>query len=277
MYTFVFIDKYHCNNIKEAIMQTLRQFLTEKTFNLSYEVNYLYKALGFEDYVKKIKEGKYNTPTPKKRISADEFMKIVKSKDIKEADYFIPLYEIRTDSNAGATYNPMNSIGAIITVSVSKNASEMYRDHKGDFSAFGKKDQNYLKYEISEDRIKGTIRHELSHWCSDATNGRYLSKRLNKMNNDPTRAYEILNKGGKQQHQFMTDYEIDAQIHAMQQHRISNRSKWRRYKSYKDALRDQPWHNPLEQTLSKSEYELWYKKFRKRAAREGIVGWKMRS
>jgi hypothetical protein len=130
-------------------------------------------------------------------------------------------------------------------------------------------DAKRLKLEFTEDKIKGSIHHELTHWIDDTMNNYHITKRVNK-------AMELgtVNFGGIPVNS--TKMEIQAQIHNVKQ--LHNK--------YKDVWDNLTFIDMIEKSLplmtilnSFSENETirtkWIRDLKTRMYREGLLGKKM--
>ena len=71
--------------------------------------------------------------------------------------------------------------------------------------------------------------------------------------------------------EFLTDYEINAQIHSIKQLKRSNRDLWDLF-SFKNMVDESPALITIRSNLNAQQYKEWKKLILKRMYREGLVG-----
>ncbi|CAM0049327.1 hypothetical protein VPHF86_0142 [Vibrio phage F86] len=245
--------------------------LNEKTFDIDDEVDYLYD-LFFREFIESFDPNDLQVlPSNFGAISGPDFVEDSNNPDIEEAHDRIWLEEITTNVRRGNVYVPSGG-EASINFSIPSSAYKAYE--AGIVRQLSAKDQKAIKNEMTEARMKGTIMHELSHWMNDAFGNQFLSKRKRKADLSGN-ANKTLNQGKARGHQFLTDYELDAQIHAIYQYRRSNPRKWETM-TLGEALEEMPFHRPLEDSLTRKEYKEWKKYMYTRLARENMLGRRMK-
>lgn len=128
--------------------------------------------------------------------------------------------------------------------------------------------------EITEDKIKGTLAHEISHWVDDALYGQItkyttLAKELNR--------YDILKLGKANVN--MTHYEINSQIHQIKDFKRRHEHEWNEL-SFTELVEKIPAlyaiKTQLNSKYSSDAYKIWLKLLFKRMNREGLIGKSMR-
>lgn len=125
----------------------------------------------------------------------------------------------------------------------------------------------HFKQEFQIVKIQTTIRHELTHWIDDTLHAFHITKAIGK-------ALEIgsdepLKMGKKDV--YLTNYEINASIHAIAQYKKSYKKAWNKL-TFDDLLELLPSERFNNQRLGKD----WRIKIKKRMAREKLLGKMMR-
>jgi hypothetical protein len=128
-----------------------------------------------------------------------------------------------------------------------------------------------IKKEYTEERIKGSIHHELAHWIDDTFNNQHLKKRIEK-NLALNSAGEALpfDKVTVNAHYM----EIQAQIHNIKQLHNKYADTWDTL-SFDEMIGMSP---SLYNTYRSLPYSLktqWVKKLKMRMFREGLLGKRM--
>ena len=133
-----------------------------------------------------------------------------------------------------------------------------------------------IKYEITEERIKSAISHELSHCISDSLYNNHIGrilKRADELNNA-----DIVKMGKKNVN--MTYFEIDAQIHAIKELKRKHKMKWDRlllidiFEMYTSLYFIA---STLYKNYGQDILDIWQKMLLKRMIREKLLGKNMRN
>lgn len=234
--------------------------ILENTFNIDKEVDYIYDTY-IDDFIKNFSISSYRPFGRSKFLISDEFLF---SPDVKKAHSISPVsIEISVDNQAPFYDSRLN----IIKIEINQEAIDLIVKYKFDWSliksVLSLKDYNTIINEITPKRIKATIYHELSHWLrhtlfdSPKEGSRYKQDNVN-----------------------MVYFEIDAQIHGIQQlKREYSQSQWdslslaevfQVYSSLYVIASDLRNHYGDRQVLD------WLQNLVKRMSREGLLGKNMR-
>jgi len=259
-------SEYH--NIEES------QILLEKTFNIESDVDLIYEKGGFSEFLKAFTAGE--------KPYEDELNSIQKIKHI--VFDLIPSSELQTEDciNAhrqnpidiytgitimGSHYSPTNK-----TIFISLNSSALDVNYSGDIHYISSSQKETIYNEITEQRIKIAIHHELSHWISDSLYNKHIGRIINRglelQNNDIIKL--------KQKDVNMTYFEIDAQVHSIKElKRNYDEREWNEL-SLRDIMIKYPSLSAVYKEL-KSKHGLdvallWQKNLTKRLYREGLLG-----
>lgn len=137
-------------------------------------------------------------------------------------------------------------------------------------------DNQFTKWmsDISEGKVKGSINHEIAHYIDDVLNNNHLRRRnaVFSQSNLTTKDRMRYTKGFKDI--YLSDFEIEAQIHNVYQLKRANRARWNSL-TFDEMVELDPSLSGTRDRLKfsdKREFELWKKKMLTRMAREGLVG-----
>ena len=251
------------NYIKQLLRETL---LSERLTDVDDDVNMLYNRF-FEGDVEEFKNTGIFT---RKMFDYNETTTfILQSQEAKQAHLLNPCKIII--NNGKNFYNPSQKT---IGFGVNDNAvNYIFNNHEGNFKSAidslydAPSQQSNLSKEFKEEKIKGSIHHELAHWIDDTMNNQHLNKRINKQ-------IELgrSNLGGISVN--ASKMEIQGQIHNVKQ----------LYNKYKDIWDEIPFHkllslsislNTVYKELSGDVRKQWIRDLKTRMAREGLLGKKM--
>lgn len=256
------------------------QPLLEKIFNIDADVDYIYEKSRFPEFIKDFNEGK--KPYKSQLFSFEFnfldtiFNKIpsseLKTEDCVKAHSILPLNISTGISRKGSHYYP--TIPSIF-ISINPNAlSVYYSDEHENLADIEKK---VISKEITENRLKIGIHHELSHWISDCLYNKHLSKIVYS-------AIELKNPERmllKQKDVNMTYFEIDAQVHSIKGlKRKFTQEQWDML-TLEDILIEYPSLISIYHVLKRDHgldvALVWQKNLIKRLEREGLLGKNMRT
>jgi hypothetical protein len=128
-----------------------------------------------------------------------------------------------------------------------------------------------LKKEFNEERIKGTIHHELVHWIDDTLNNQHIKKRIDKniLRHSAGEALPFNNVTVNAHYM-----EIQAQIHNIKQLHNKYADQWDTL-SFEDMIHMSPSLTNTYRSLPYSLKTQWIKNIKMRMFREGLFGKKM--
>lgn len=267
-------------------MYGFKEFITERTYDIHHEVDFIYNRFFKEfidDFQAAINEpSEYifpRLPDTFGTIRGNELLNYTKNALMKKAYELNPLMGIYTDSNDGNVYRPSKGYSdAYINLSLNKQAIGLFREYGGNINllSIDKTQLRFLRNEVTEARVKGTINHEISHWLNDSLHGKHITKRINRSSGMGSEdSLRVMNKGKNRTHQFLTDYELDAQIQAIIEYRRKNPGAWKRL-TLEDALSFMPFYFAISTTLNRNEMKEWKRYIYTRLAREDLLGKKMK-
>jgi len=254
-----------------------RQYLNEKTYSIGADVDFIYNKY-FKKILKPIQKGNikaFMSMLDKSKTIGGEYLfdtiesSKLKSKQSKKASEINSVDIKMGVFDNGSFYRPSDN-----TVSLSLNINVIpvlktcvvLDDVK---SRLGDKVAERLINELSEGSVKGSIYHELSHWLNDTFHNFNITKRLDKA--QKVQDMSIMQKGGST---LFTDFEIDAQVHAIKQLKRVYKKEWEtitwdqisQYKASFNVV-----FNQLKKSSAKVQKE-YMKTMLKRLNREKLLG-----
>ena len=128
-------------------------------------------------------------------------------------------------------------------------------------------DMKRFQIEFKEQRIKAGLSHELTHWIDDTLHNFHIKRVVSRAIKHQDRS--IAAKG--EENVSLTDYEINAVISSINSYRKFHKKIWDKL-TFDEVLELMPVEYFMNKILSKE----WRLKIKKRMAREGILGKKMR-
>ena len=258
-------SEYH--NIEES------QILFEKTFNIDSDVDHIYENGGFIDFLKAFNDGEkpykdeLNSIQTTRRIVFDLITSSeLQTEDCINAHIRNPIDIYTGISILGSHYSPINK-----SIFVSLNSSALGVYYSGDINFISPFQKESIHNEITEERIKIAIHHELSHWISDSLYnkhiGRIINRSLELKDNDIIKL--------KQKDVNMTYFEIDAQVHSIKElKRNYDEKEWNEL-SLRDIMIKYPSLFAIYKATSNYGLDvalLWQKNLTRRLYREGLLG-----
>lgn len=258
--------------MKILIKKLLREvLLSEKLLHVDNDVNFL-----FDKYFKHDVEMIQKTGI----INKNMFKKFQTNTSILKSDDCVRAHNLRPCviqiNSGGNFYNPKEDI---IGIGYSKPAYDFVMDN-GDGNIENSliyldnpNQSKSLKLEFTEERIKGSIHHELAHWIDDTMNNNHLSAKIDKFIKHKTK-----NLGGIPVD--ASKMEIQAQIHNIKQLHNKYRDVWD-VLSFEDMIDLSPSLTNVNNKLNRySTSNMIGKKWRRelilRMNREGLLGKNMK-
>lgn len=259
-------------DIKKEIGKKLKQYLnehllTEKLTNIDDDVNSLYIKY-FEYDINKIEET--GMITNDMFLTSEIDTSGLKSEDCLKSHNLNPC-TIKVNKGSNFYQPSTNTIG----ISVNNQAVNfVMNEANGDLEkAISLLDINTtLRQEFTEEKIKGSIHHELVHWIDDTMNNKHITKRINKamelgikdinnINNIPVNS---------------TKMEIQGQIHNIKQLYNKYKDIWDDL-TFKEMLDKSPALNSIYRVLPNDFKNKWIRDLKTRMYRENLLGKNMNS
>lgn len=250
----------------------LQQYLTEKTFNISADVDLVFKTL-IKPSLTLFKKKKYKEFEKSIDSVLIEMMNSgdLKSKYAKKSDELNPITIGFFHDNNGNYYNPKDKI---IHFAYNFQVLNIFKqsDYEPDRikNVVGKASFERFYNEMSESALKGTIYHELSHWMNDTLHNKNITNLLGRAR---MAAEDISGNIIRQGHKDvgMTWYEIDAQIHALKQIKRDMKLNYN-YLGWDDIMKLKPsFVTVFQKAAISGEYGDYMKNLTKRMHREKLL------
>jgi hypothetical protein len=251
--------------MKILIKKLLREnLLTEKLTNIDSDVNLLYN-LYFKDDIDEIE--RTNIVTRNMFKINQTTTGFLRDEESIMANQLKPcLIYINEYSNF---YHPKKSI---ISVGVHQQALDYALSKGGDFieaiDGLPNDQKRIFRFEFTEEKIKGSIHHELTHWIDDVFHNRHIEKRTDKAAELQTRDIGGIPVNA-------TKMEIQGQIHNIKQLYNKYKNNWN-VLTFDDILNISPALNTVNNTLPSNFKERWLRDLKIRMNREGLLGKNMR-
>lgn len=276
-------------------MRLKRYLLLEKTFNISKDVDYIYKRCFAsmmkeikkhsdfsEDDITKLLNGKHGKFFRDVLSYSDSTLDTIDSSELpsKQAQeaHWANHANIRCGVFADANYyKPLKPGYCMIQISINPTAFALALNGKETIEK--NVPPNLLSQfynDLEPARIKVSISHEISHWLNDTFHNFHISKLL-KIAKELSKP-EMVKLHKKDVN--MTHFEIDAQIHGIKQLKKSHRKDWDNM-NLKDVFHLYTSLNYMAKQIlgnyGKDVFNVWQKLLMKRMAREKLLGKNMRS
>jgi len=257
-------------------MKTFKEFISEKTFRINKDVDYIYNKW-YRKIPKLFKDEKFREiQSLINRYQGDSISSKELPSTISQTAYQIKPIMITIDSTKANHYNTINNLISLQIVSNNFLALlSNYPSHEELKSALNIQYKRYSN-EYSESRLKATIDHELTHWLDDATHNKHITNKIDGI----TKVYDVDVKTKKMNDGLLdvnfTKMEIESQIAGIKQIKRTHRKQWDRM-TFNDLISV---YTSLYTTVknnlnNKKELNKWYKEITKRMNREGLLGKRM--
>jgi len=261
-------------------MRFKKYLLNEKTARIGADVDMIYKLsfLKYEKIFKKddlqlfIKEIQSTNNIGNGQFIFNTFnSSILKSRDCRMAHDINPI-NIQCGLLNGNFYRPIDKM---IQISLNMSATNILIMHKikniDDLSKVIKNSDilERIQSEFDGKSIKGSIYHELSHWIDDSKHNFHITKMIKKASE--LQSTDIMKKDGSV---VFTDYEIEAQVHAIKQLKREFNKSWD-FITWNDIIQFKPSFDVIKNQLKQSKpivQKNYYQRLIKRLNREKLLG-----
>lgn len=250
----------------------LTKLLNERTHHLDDDVDFIYEKARYGELVKAIENKdlvmldqlrlmyKYDYITLHSSQLTNEDS--IAANEINPVEIYIGRYE-----GYGNYYKP--ALG-FIQLEPNMGVLDLYYTQGFDavYDYINNNQLDRFKNEITENSLKGSIYHELTHWIDDSLYGRFLNKKTQK-------AFELKSKIpmlGKKSNVNHTYYEVNSQIHAIKQIKRKlgqekfNQLGWEDLFKLKSSLMTN-----FSGFKSEDDYNVFVNDFYRRLFREGLL------
>lgn len=251
------------NNILNIKFKKLlrENLLNEKLTNVDDDVNFLYNTYFKQDIDEIEKTGIITKQMFRPKLTSTN---ILNSKDAIKANE-LNMCEVFINS----TNNYYNPKMKIISFGVNKNAFNFVLEYGGNIKKSIdmleiEYEKKMLINEFTEEKIKGSIHHELAHWIDDTFHNKHILKRTIKAQELGT-----TNIGGIPVN--ITKMEIQGQIHNIKQAYNKHKDIWDSL-SFEELVNSTPTLKTIYSSLPNKLKDNWVKNIKRRMHREGLLG-----
>ena len=263
----------------ESYLKSLNEDrLNEKLFSIEDDVDYIIEESGIEDFYKDVESGEM--PYYTEIINDEEIAFLVMKSDELRSEDAVKAHDVNPISifigfatgNIGSHYNPKDKY---LLASPTRSAFKVF--YLGEEDKLEASKRETLKKDLSLERLKYALAHELSHWISDSLHNKHIESIIDRANDLNDAEYMKL----KKQDVNMTYFEIDAIIHSIKEmKRRYSEEEWNNL-TFRDIMLDYTALNTVDNLL-KERYGLevaliWQKNLFQRMHREGLLGKNMRN
>jgi hypothetical protein len=261
-----FSQRAHCQGRLKEDIRYGETLLTEALHEIDSDVDFIYDKFFKED----IDEIKKTGIVRKNQFQPAEFhTSELKNPICIEANELNPCRIIINNFKYSNSYDPINDV---LYFSINDSAFNFVVDDGGNidnaknslpYSTFKR-----LKQEFTEEKLKGNIHHELTHWIDDTFRKRSVKSWLQKRIKHNTN-----NLYGKDA--YMHYIEINAMMHNIKQiHRI-HKDIWDEL-NFSDLFILYPAFHGIYKRLPPDHKKEWTRKLKERMYREGLLGKNMK-
>jgi hypothetical protein len=246
------------NRIKKLMDIDEGEVLTEKLMEIDDDVDYIYDTYFRADL---------DRVWANNKIAQNSFPKRTTDTSILKSPLCVKAHEINPTEihiNYGSNYYRSDQSKELISISVNSNLinSALGFSTLDDFI----RTYNTAKYDLSEEKIKGSIYHELVHWLDDSLHNRHLSKTISK--------YYEKNKDKNNVDVYLKTFEIQALIHNIKQMRRKYEDQWDEL-TFEELVKITPTLYHLYKSFTPEQKVMFTRKIKIRMSREGLLGKKM--
>jgi hypothetical protein len=246
------------NRIKKLMDIDEGEVLTEKLMEIDDDVDYIYDTYFRADL---------DRVWANNKIAHNSFPKRTTDTSILKSPLCVKAHEINPTEihiNYGSNYYRSDQSKELISISVNSNLI----DSALGFSTLDDFIRTYdtAKYDLSEEKIKGSIHHELVHWLDDSLHNRHLSKSISK--------YYEKNKDKNKVDVYLKTFEIQALIHNIKQMRRKYEDQWDEL-TFEELVKITPTLYHLYKNFTPEQKIVFTRKIKTRMSREGLLGKKM--
>ena len=248
--------------MKDFIKKLLKEnLITEKLTDVDSDVDFLYDTYFKEDIEKLnntgfLKSGMFQTK--------DIDTSILQSEESKKGHQLNPCKIV---INKG--YNAYDPINKALYLSVNFGALNHIIENRGSLQAAYEDIpdinlKNSFIREFTEEKVKGSIHHELAHWLDDTFNKQHIEKTIRKN-------VEAGGRSPKKMPVNMEKYEVQAQIHNVKQLHNKYKETWDDL-SFAQMVKLSPALSVVYTQLNDTQRKQWIRDLKTRMYRENLLG-----
>lgn len=246
-------------NIRRVLKEEIKKILSEKIYNIDDDVDAIYNKFFKTDIDELNRTGMLTTRMFK---PAESHTKSFWSETCRKANQINPCQIIINIKNINF-YQPSTSI---ISLTVHKGAFDLVLDYyDGDLAMAAKEDElKGIVYEFTEDKLKGVIQHELTHWLDETFNNTSVTSMLTKRKQDFNNNKPLKNVNAHY-------IELNAQINSIYQTKRKYIDTWDNL-TFEELKNLNPVLKTVYNQLDGADRNDWIKNLKKRMYREGLLG-----
>ena len=250
--------------MKEFIKNKIREsLLTEKLTEVNDDVDFIYDSIFKNDIDEIVTTGIITSDMFKTNRMDTSQLKSEPSVKANGLNHCEILF------NFG--YNYYKPSSNLIQISINTDAVGLILSEGGklnDVNRYLSRNQaSSILLEFKEEKIKGSIHHELTHWIDDTLNNKHIANKLNKASENGTNKFTNL--------PINAHYlEIQAQIHNIVQLKRKHEKLWDNL-TFDEMLGLSPTLNFINYNLVGDIKAKWRRKLKERMYREGLLGKEM--
>lgn len=270
------------NKIKKIMgINESEDLLTEKLVDVEEDVDYLYDTY-FKEDIDEIQRTGIITPSMFNIHTI--YSDTLKSKEAIDATlasiekFGRPATIFINKKFSHGINNFYSTKENIIAIGVGRQAVEYALDmHNGDVEKSANGLTNNLKFqfkqEFTEEKIKGSIHHELVHWYDEMMHNNTISKNLDRYGKEAKKNRRQKNAAEGSGRDINFEYiERQAQIHNVKQLYNKHKDKWDTI-TFKEMISlSPPLHMVYQTTGDKNLRDKWVRLIKQRMHREGLLG-----
>jgi len=247
-------------NIIQIINETIATVLNEKLANVDDDVNLIYDTY----FAKAIDEiNRTGIVNSNMFVASETDSSIFKTDEAVAAHNLSPV-NIYINNGGGNNYNPHSSI---IQLNMNPSAISFVKNYNSISAAVAKLSDDKahsLANEFTEEKIKGTIHHELAHWIDNVQHNNHIVNDLNKRKQLVANEKSVSDVNS-------TKFEIEGQIHNIKQLKNKYGNKWDKT-TFNELVMISPTLGNIYRTLQGEEKIKWIRNLKTRMHREGLLG-----
>lgn len=271
----------HINKMR-LMMGLNETLITEKLTDIDDDVDFIYDAF-FKRDIDRIKETGRVTRDMFKEYTIDSSM--LKSDLAVKANDLVPVVITINKRYSHNVDNFFDFQKNIVGISIRHDAVEIALEFGGDIEeaanniAKDEMNRSHFKQEFTEEKIKGSIHHELVHWIDNTLNKGSVKTSKYRYNDAVKKQKMRQNTPGSAGETYVTDINFDyterqAQIHNIKQLYNKYKDSWDEL-TFNDLLNYSPVLGSVYRRLKPDLRDKWIRFTKQRMYREGLLGKKM--
>lgn len=248
----------------------INEILTERVYHINRDVDRIYNRY-FKELVDQIRTNRWNKQVPAtETVSSAELT----NRDAVRAHALNPITIVLHDHRYGNQYIPQQQQ---VHLNLNEAAMQLVAAAGSVPAAITQlppAQAQMFKSEFTEEKVKGSIDHELTHWIDDTMNNRHILNRLTVAAALPE-PHRTKHMRQQRADVALTNYEMNAQIAAIKQLKRKYRRVWdtisfEEMVTLSAALLTVS--KKILQNGTETDRQHWKKSIMRRMARENLLG-----